>query len=114
MEKMSSTIKSSPSPIQTPTETTPSKQLKNTVDENGTEKTPKSSKKKGEKEGKEERKKGANKRDHEKSTTAPKPTTKELHRKLDIGRPEGDLRHTCHVGADGRSFGLLNVRFGSL
>uniref|UniRef100_A0A914H529 non-specific protein-tyrosine kinase n=1 Tax=Globodera rostochiensis TaxID=31243 RepID=A0A914H529_GLORO len=26
-----------------------------------------------------------------------------------ISQPQGDLRHTCHVGADGRSFGLLNV-----
>lgn len=28
-----------------------------------------------------------------------------------ISQPQGDLRHTCHVGADGRSFGLLNVRY---
>lgn len=28
-----------------------------------------------------------------------------------ISQPKHDLRHTCHVGADGRSFGLLNVGF---
>ena len=28
-----------------------------------------------------------------------------------ISQPKQDLRHTCHVGADGRSFGLLNVGF---
>uniref|UniRef100_A0A915LVB0 CRIB domain-containing protein n=1 Tax=Meloidogyne javanica TaxID=6303 RepID=A0A915LVB0_MELJA len=26
-----------------------------------------------------------------------------------ISEPKGDLRHTCHVGADGRNFGLLNI-----
>ncbi|KAL3079024.1 hypothetical protein niasHS_014806 [Heterodera schachtii] len=36
---------------------------------------------------------------------------KEKKRKkaVEISEPKGDLRHTCHVGADGRSFGLLNV-----
>jgi len=29
--------------------------------------------------------------------------------KMMISEPKGDLRHTCHVGADGRNFGLLNV-----
>uniref|UniRef100_A0A0N4Z3A7 non-specific protein-tyrosine kinase n=1 Tax=Parastrongyloides trichosuri TaxID=131310 RepID=A0A0N4Z3A7_PARTI len=30
-------------------------------------------------------------------------------KKLLISEPQGDLRHTCHVGIDGRSFGLLQV-----
>lgn len=30
-------------------------------------------------------------------------------RKLLISQPQGDLRHTCHVGIDGKTFGLLNV-----
>ncbi|TMS39919.1 hypothetical protein L596_006372 [Steinernema carpocapsae] len=30
-------------------------------------------------------------------------------KKLIISEPQGDLRHTCHVGIDGRSFGLLGV-----
>ncbi|KAF7638275.1 hypothetical protein Mgra_00002249 [Meloidogyne graminicola] len=29
--------------------------------------------------------------------------------KMMISEPKGDLRHTCHVGADGRNFGLLNI-----
>lgn len=30
-------------------------------------------------------------------------------RKLLISQPQGDLRHTCHVGIDGKTFGILNV-----
>uniref|UniRef100_A0A1I8A4B2 non-specific protein-tyrosine kinase n=1 Tax=Steinernema glaseri TaxID=37863 RepID=A0A1I8A4B2_9BILA len=30
-------------------------------------------------------------------------------KKIIISEPQGDLRHTCHVGIDGRSFGLLQV-----
>uniref|UniRef100_A0A1I8B3W2 non-specific protein-tyrosine kinase n=1 Tax=Meloidogyne hapla TaxID=6305 RepID=A0A1I8B3W2_MELHA len=29
--------------------------------------------------------------------------------KMIISEPKGDLRHTCHVGADGRNFGILNI-----
>lgn len=32
-------------------------------------------------------------------------------RKLLISQPQSDLRHTCHVGIDGKTFGLLNVSF---
>lgn len=31
-------------------------------------------------------------------------------KKLLISEPQGELRHTCHVGIDGTSFGLLQVR----
>ena len=34
---------------------------------------------------------------------------KKQQKPLIISQPQGDLRHTCHLGADGRSFGLLNV-----
>uniref|UniRef100_A0AC35U7C7 Activated Cdc42 kinase-like n=1 Tax=Rhabditophanes sp. KR3021 TaxID=114890 RepID=A0AC35U7C7_9BILA len=34
---------------------------------------------------------------------------KEKKKKLLISEPQGDLRHTCHVGIDGRSFGLLQI-----
>ncbi|KAE9555246.1 hypothetical protein FO519_001497 [Halicephalobus sp. NKZ332] len=30
-------------------------------------------------------------------------------KKLMISEPQGDVRHTCHVGVDGQSFGLLQV-----
>uniref|UniRef100_A0AC34QCH1 Non-specific protein-tyrosine kinase n=1 Tax=Panagrolaimus sp. JU765 TaxID=591449 RepID=A0AC34QCH1_9BILA len=30
-------------------------------------------------------------------------------KKLMISEPQGDVRHTCHVGIDGQSFGLLQV-----
>uniref|UniRef100_A0A915EG44 CRIB domain-containing protein n=1 Tax=Ditylenchus dipsaci TaxID=166011 RepID=A0A915EG44_9BILA len=30
-------------------------------------------------------------------------------KKLLISQPHADLRHTCHIGADGRNFGLLHV-----
>ena len=30
-------------------------------------------------------------------------------KKLLISEPQGDVRHTCHVGVDGQSFGLLQV-----
>ncbi|KAK0399031.1 hypothetical protein QR680_002875 [Steinernema hermaphroditum] len=30
-------------------------------------------------------------------------------KKLIISEPQGDLRHTCHLGIDGRSFGLMQV-----
>jgi hypothetical protein len=32
-------------------------------------------------------------------------------RKLLISEPQGDLRHTCHVGLDGKVFGLIHVSF---
>jgi hypothetical protein len=30
-------------------------------------------------------------------------------KKLLISEPQGDLRHTCHVGLDGKVFGLIHV-----
>ncbi|KAI6242395.1 hypothetical protein M3Y99_00224900 [Aphelenchoides fujianensis] len=35
-------------------------------------------------------------------------------RKLLISEPQGDLRHTCHVGVDGKVFGLIHVGKGDL
>ncbi|KAK0399030.1 hypothetical protein QR680_002875 [Steinernema hermaphroditum] len=32
-------------------------------------------------------------------------------KKLIISEPQGDLRHTCHLGIDGRSFGLMQSAF---
>jgi len=46
----------------------------------------------------------------EKRPTEVKPSDRE-QRKLMITKPQSDLRHVCHVGADGQSFGLMNVRF---
>ncbi|CEF59677.1 Activated CDC42 kinase 1 [Strongyloides ratti] len=46
------------------------------------------------------------------STSEKKPINNEKDikkKKLLISEPQGDLRHTCHVGIDGRSFGLLQV-----
>jgi hypothetical protein len=45
----------------------------------------------------------------EKGTTDLKPSGRD-QKKLMITKPQNDLRHVCHVGADGQSFGLMNVR----
>ncbi|KAI6175084.1 Activated CDC42 kinase 1 [Aphelenchoides bicaudatus] len=36
-------------------------------------------------------------------------TTDKEKKKLLISEPQGDLRHTCHVGLDGKVFGLIHV-----
>uniref|UniRef100_A0A915BF35 non-specific protein-tyrosine kinase n=1 Tax=Parascaris univalens TaxID=6257 RepID=A0A915BF35_PARUN len=43
------------------------------------------------------------------STEKEKEKDKSKKKKLLISEPQGELRHTCHVGIDGTSFGLLQV-----
>ncbi|KHN78410.1 Tyrosine-protein kinase PR2 [Toxocara canis] len=45
----------------------------------------------------------------EKQLNADKEKDKCKKKKLVISEPQGELRHTCHVGIDGTSFGLLQV-----
>jgi hypothetical protein len=50
-----------------------------------------------------------------KETASKKPIIKasdKEKKKLLISEPQGDLRHTCHIGVDGRVFGLIHVRMG--
>lgn len=45
---------------------------------------------------------------------APRPLVGETdneRKKLLISQPQADLRHTCHVGIDGKTFGLMHVSF---
>lgn len=53
---------------------------------------------------------GAKKKKRKKEEKDKNAKLEERRRILEISQPQGDLRHMCHVGADGRSFGLLNVR----
>ncbi|KAI6180379.1 Tyrosine-protein kinase PR2 [Aphelenchoides besseyi] len=47
-------------------------------------------------------------------TMQPPKEKKKEKRKILISEPQGDLRHTCHVGVDGKVFGLIHVGKGDL
>lgn len=46
---------------------------------------------------------------HSKFSSHEKDGQEKALKKLLISEPQGDVRHTCHIGADGTAFGLLQV-----
>lgn len=46
---------------------------------------------------------------HEKEKDKEREKERIARKKLMISEPQGDVRHTCHIGADGTAFGLLQV-----